>query len=235
MDRRDTIKSMLVGSIAAGGLILTACQPDAEEVKKTETGGDGQYGRTEKEKARDAKVMGDSFFTEHEIATVAVLCDLILPATATAGSAKDAGVPEFITFIVKDMKSQQIPLRGGLMWLDHRSLLKFDTAFIECNVEQQKQLLDEIAYPDLASPEVAQGVTFFNRMRNLVLTGYYTTRMGIDDLGYKGNTPNVWDGVPEEVLAKHGLAYDPAWLAKCVDQDKRTVVAEWDEEGTLIN
>ena len=99
----------------------------------------------------------------------------------------------------------------------------------------EKELLDEIAYPDSASPEVAQGVNFFNRMRNLVLTGYYTTRMGIDDLGYQGNTPNTWDGVPAEVLAKHGLAYDPAWVAKCIDQEKRAVVAEWDAEGNLVN
>ncbi len=80
-----------------------------------------------------------------------------------------------------------------------------------------------------------EGVTFFNRMRNLVLTGYYTTRMGIDDLGYKGNTPNSWDGVSADVLAKHGLAYDPVWLAKCIDQEKRAVVAVWDEEGRLVN
>ena len=225
---------MLVGSIA-GGLILTSCAAEGEEKKNAADPSESQYGRTQKEKERDLRLTGETFFTEHEIATVSVLCDLILPATATAGSAVDAGVPEFITFIVKDMKSQQIPLRGGLMWLDHRSLSKFNTAFTECNADQQKQILDEIAYPDLATPEVAQGVTFFNRMRNLVLTGYYTSQMGIKDLGYQGNTPNVWDGVPEAVLAKHGLAYDPAWLAKCVDQEKRDVVAEWDEDRNLIN
>jgi hypothetical protein len=233
MDRRDTIKTMLVGSIA-GGLILTSCASEAEEKKNAADASDGQYGRTDKEKERDLRLTGETFFTAHEITTVSVLCDLILPATATAGSAVEAGVPEFITFMVKDMKSQQIPLRGGLMWLDHHSMSKFSTTFVECNVEQQKQILDEIAYPDLADPEVAQGVTFFNRMRNLVLTGYYTSQMGIKDLGYQGNTPNVWDGVPEAVLAKHGLAYDPVWLAKCVDQDKRDVVAEWDEEMNLV-
>ncbi len=234
MHRRDTIKTMLVGSLA-GGAILSACQPDVEERKNTDGNADGMYGRTEKEKARDIKVMGDSFFTEHEIATIAVLCDLILPATATAGSASEAGVPEFITFIVKDMESHQLPLRGGMMWLDHQATKKFDQVFLTCNVDQQKELLDEIAYPNEASPDVTQGVKFFTRMRNLVLTGYYTTRMGIDDLGYQGNTPNSWDGVPPDVLAKHGLAYDPIWLAKCIDQEKRAVVAEWDEEGNLMN
>lgn len=234
MDRRDTIKTMLIGSIA-GGAILSACQPDVEERKNTDSNTDGMYGRTDKEKAHDLMVMGDSFFTEHEIATVAVLCDLILPATPTAGSASEAGVPEFIAFIVKDMESQQLPLRGGMMWLDHQATTKFDQVFIKCNANQQKELLDDIAYPDDATPDVTPGVKFFTRMRNLVLTGYYTTRMGIDDLGYQGNTPNSWDGVPADVLAKHGMAYDPAWLAKCIDQEKRGVVAVWDEEGNLIN
>ena len=234
MDRRDTIKTMLIGSIS-GGMILSACQPDADGNTKTEGASEGAYGRTDKEKARDLQIKGETFFTEHEIATVAVLCDLILPATATAGSAVQSGVPEFITYIVKDMKSHQVPLRGGLMWLDHRSMTLFNMAFVECTSDQQKQLLDEIAWPDTAAPEVAQGVTFFKRMRNLVLTGYYTTRMGIDDLGYKGNIATVWDGVPDDVLTKHGLAYDPAWIAKCIDQEKRAVVAEWDENGNLIN
>jgi hypothetical protein len=71
-------------------------------------------------------------------------------------------------------------------------------------------------------------------MRNLTLTGYYTTEMGIKDLGYKGNQPNVWDGVPQEVLDEHGLSYDPEWIARCVDQDKRNDTAEWDAEGNLI-
>lgn len=234
MDRRDTIKTMLIGSIS-GGVILSACQPDADRNTKTPDAADGAYGRTDSEKARDLRIAGETFFNEHEIATVAVLCDLILPATPTAGSAVQAGVPEFITYIVKDMKSHQVPLRGGLMWLDHRSMTLFNQAFVDCSTDQQKQMLDEIAWPENATPEVAQGVTFFKRIRNLVLTGYYTTRMGIDDLGYKGNIATVWDGVPDDVLAKHGLAYDPAWIAKCIDQEKRAVVAEWDAEGNLIN
>ena len=234
MDRRETIKSMLIGGVA-GGLILTGCQPATKEDTSPEDQATNDYGRTEKEKAHDEKVMAETFFSEHELGTIAVLCDLILPATDTAGSATDAGVPEFIEFIAKDLKSHQLPLRGGLMWLDHRALNHFDKSFAECSEAQQKQMLDEIAYPDKAAPEVEAGVTFFKRMRNLVLTGYYTTRMGIDDLGYQGNTPNVWDGVPDHVLAKHGLKYDEAWLAKCVDQEKRTVIAEWDEQGNLIS
>lgn len=235
MKRRETIKSMLVGGIA-GPLFIAGCQPEkADEKINGRESTPGLYGRTEKEKAHDAQVYASTFLKEHELATIAVLCDLILPATATAGSATDAGVPEFMDFIVKDITSHQLPIRGGLMWLDHRSGRLFDTNFISCNMQQQKQILDEIAYPDDVAPELAQGAEFFSRMRNLVLTGYYTTRMGIDDLGYQGNVANVWDGVPEDVLAKHGMNYEKEWLAKCVDQEKRNVLAQWDEEGRLVS
>jgi len=77
-------------------------------------------------------------------------------------------------------------------------------------------------------------IQFFSLMRNLTLTGYYTSKIGIEELGYKGNMPNVWDGVPEDVLEQHGLAYDEEWLAKCVDQSKRGIIAEWDNEGNLL-
>ena len=58
--------------------------------------------------------------------------------------------------------------------------------------------------------------------------------MGIKELGYVGNQPNVWDGVPQEVLDEHNLSYDPEWIARCVDQSKRMDIAQWDEEGNLI-
>ena len=235
MDRRNSLKSLLVGGIS-GGLILSGCKPEvSDDSTLTEAIPSTEYGRTEKEKAHDAKLNSEQFFNEHEISTIAVLCDHILPATATAGSATEAGVPEFIEFIVKDISYHQTPIRGGIMWLDHRSTKLFNSKFMSASVEQQKQLLDEIAFSQEAKPEVEQGVKFFSHMRNLVLTGYYTSKIGISDLGYQGNSPNVWDGVPAEVLEKHGLSYDPEWLAKCVDQNQRMIVAKWDENGNLIN
>ena len=72
-------------------------------------------------------------------------------------------------------------------------------------------------------------------MRDLVVTGYFTSAVGLKDLGYLGNTPNVWDGVPDEVLKEHDVAYDSTWLAKCIDQDTRSDIAKWDKNGNLIN
>ena len=117
------------------------------------------------------------------------------------------------------------------MWLDNKSNKQFGKEFKACSKEQQISVIDEIAYPDKATPEVEQGVKFFSLMRNLTLTGYYTTKMGLDDLGYQGNVANVWDGVPDDVLEKHGLAYDEEWLAKCVDQSKRAEIETIASQG----
>jgi hypothetical protein len=233
MNRRDTIKSLVLGSVAAG-LTLKGCAPQAEEIKSvvSET---PAYGRTPKEKLHDKKIRETQFLNEHELATIAVLCDIILPANADFGSATDAGVDDFIEFIVKDLPAHQTPLRGGLMWLDSFSNKSFGKEFIALSNEDQLKICDQIAYPKKTAPELKQGEKFFSQMRNLTLTGYYTTRMGLDDLGYKGNTPNVWDGIPEDVLKAHGMSYDEAWLAKCVDQSTRGVVAKWDDQGNLIS
>ncbi len=235
MDRRESLKSLLVGSLA-GGLLLNGCTPETEKEIPVISDKDlGDYGRTPKEKLRDEQLMSEQFFSEHELETIAVLADLILPATSTAGSATEAGVPEFVEFIAKDIPEHKIPLRGGIMWLDSYSNRVFNKEFIACEASQQKDILDAIAYPANSSPEVEQGVRFFSIMRNLTLTGYYTTKMGINDLGYIGNSPNIWNGVPEEVLQEHGMQYDEEWLSKCIDQSKRDVLAEWDEDGNLIS
>jgi len=236
MRRRDTIKTLLVGSLASGA-ILTGCDPDSAEEVGKEAGlikSEG-YGRTSEEILRDEKLNSTEYFNEAELSMLAVLCDLILPADENFGSATDAGVPEFIEFIVKDIPRHQLPIRGGMMWLNHRASTQFNLEFIACSTRQQKSLLDEIAYSEDANEDVGQGVVFFELMRNLVLTGYYTTKMGIESLGYKGNTPNVWDGVPQDVLDKHGMSYDKDWLAKCIDQDTRADIAKWDEDGNLVN
>lgn len=239
MDRRESIKSLLLGTLA-GGALVTGCGPGEEvaEVKDVDIKQEEQhYGRTEKEKKNDKELHAEVFFSEHEITTIAVLCDLILPANAKIGGATDAGVPEFIEFIVKDIPKHQMPIRGGLMWLDNTSNKANNLEFKAALPEQQKAILDTIAYPvpDLPMSKQTQGIRFFSLMRDLTLTGYYTSKMGIEDLGYKGNVPSVWDGVPEDELKRHGLAYEKEWLAKCIDQNSRMDIAQWDDEGNLIS
>tara|TARA_R110002073_G_scaffold4213_3_gene28032 strand:+ start:8946 stop:9647 length:702 start_codon:yes stop_codon:yes gene_type:complete len=233
MNRRDTIKSLLLGSVATG-LALNSCAPSTTEAK-TAAKDLPFYGRTPEEVENDRRVLAAEFLNEHELSTIAVLCDLILPASDTHGSATDAGVPEFIDFIVKDLPNHQTPLRGGLMWLDNYCNKTYGTEFKSCSVDEQHAVCDQIAYPNKTATDMKQGEKFFTRMRNLTLTGYYTSKMGIEELGYKGNTPNVWDGVPAAILKEHGMAYDPAWIAKCVNQETRSDIAQWDAEGNLIS
>lgn len=174
------------------------------------------------------------FFTEHERKTMEVLCDLIIPADEVSGSATDAGVPDFIEFMMKDIPTMQVPTRGGLMWLDNQSRQRYDNDFIDCSTSDQQELIDEIAYPLEANEEMQYGVRFFNRIRDLTATGFFTSEMGIEDLGYQGNRTTVWDGVPPHVLEQHGLSYDQKTLDECLKPENRTKIAEWDDDGNLI-
>jgi hypothetical protein len=235
MNRRDSIKSILIGSIASGIAFNGCTSPSETSAILSETSDLPLYGRTEKEKLRDQELFEKHFFNEHELSTIAVLCDIILPKNDQYNSATDVGVKEFVDFIVKDIEAHQIPLRGGIMWLDSFSNKTYNKEFIGCTQEEQFYICDQIAYPGKTEPELIQGEVFFSRMRNLTITGYYSSKQGMEELGYKGNTPNVWDGVPEDILKEHGFEYEEAWLAKCVNQDKRGDMAKWDEHGNLIS
>lgn len=148
------------------------------------------------------------FFTAHEYATVVALADLILPRDARSGSASDAGAPEFIDYIVAEQSIRQTAMRGGLVWLDSECRRRFDRAFLECDDSQRRQVLDEIAFPRRARPEFSHGAAFFSTMRDLVATGFWSSRVGVQDLGYVGNRPVEWTGAPAEVLSKLGVSYE---------------------------
>jgi len=145
------------------------------------------------------------FFTAHEYATVTLLADTIVPKDDRSGSASDAGVPQFIDFTMTDRLDMQTPVRGGLRWLDHEANLRFGKPFVKCAEADRNAILDDIAYPLRAASAFTQGAAFFTSMRDLVATGFYTSRMGIQDVGYMGNQPNNWDGCPAECLEHLGL------------------------------
>jgi gluconate 2-dehydrogenase gamma chain len=143
------------------------------------------------------------FFTAHEWRTVRVLADYIIPRDDRSGSASDAGVPEFMDFIMMDRPSERTRMRGGLHWLDTHCRDRFNAAFIDCEPSHQTSVLDEIAVP-AAGP----GAAFFTMFRDLTATGFWTTKMGIADLGYIGNTVvHEWNGCPEAALTKLGVSY----------------------------
>jgi hypothetical protein len=197
---------------------LDGCKPgDAKKVAANKSVADGfTLDRQPEELARYDKVISETFFTENEMVVITLLADIIIPKDEVSGSASEAKVPEFIEFIVKDMPDHQTPMRGGLRWLEIYTFKKFNKSFKDCSPEQRISIVDEIAYPKKAKKEVAQGVAFFNKMRDLTVTGFYTTQMGGEDLGYVGNRPNQWNGVPDDVLKQYNVAYTEKENKECV-------------------
>ncbi len=238
MDRRKSIQTIILGA-GASALAFHGCKTDGEKAVNEEisaTDNTKYFGRTPEELERIEKLNAEQLFNKHEMETIAVLSTVILPPKEPHGGPIEADVPEFIEFMGKDIPEMQNTLLGGLMWMDHKSNTEFGTEFKSATLEQQKQICDEICFHDPKVPldKQALEIQFFALMRNLTVSGYYTSKVGIADLGYKGNMPNVWDGVPQDVLDQHGVAYDPEWIAKCIDQSTSNEIAEWDENGKLL-
>jgi gluconate 2-dehydrogenase gamma chain len=217
MDRRKSLKAIALGTLSTG-ILLDACKETDKKLAAdaaTPAIGLGPD-RMAEEKAYLQKINAEKFFTAEELATITILGDIIIPKDAVSGSASDAKVTDFIEFIVKDMPEHQTPMRGGLRWLDLQSLKQFNKAFKDAGESERISLVDQIAYPEKAKKNMAQGVSFFNLVRDLVCTGFYTSEIGVKDIGYMGNVPNQWNGVPADVLKQYNLAYTEKELKECI-------------------
>jgi outer membrane murein-binding lipoprotein Lpp len=219
MDRRKSIKTLLIGAAGTGVLVEACKSTDKKEVMASADVA-LNADRMQEEKDYISKLnAGAAFFTAHEMKVITLLGDIIIPKDAVSGSASEAKVPEFIEFIVKDMPEHQTPIRGGLRWLDMQCFRQFNQSFTDITDQQRLTMVDQIAYPEKAAPDMKFGVSFFNKMRDLVTTGFYTSEMGVKDLGYMGNVPNQWNGVPDDVLKQYGYAYSERELKECVSYD----------------
>jgi gluconate 2-dehydrogenase gamma chain len=148
------------------------------------------------------------FFNAHEWRTVRMLVDLIIPRDARSGSATEAGVPEFMDFMMMDRTSMQMQMRGGLRWLDNRSNARFSQRFIALPAARRREVLDDIAYPDKAHADLSHGVSFFSFFRDLTAAGFFSSRIGVKDIGYMGNEWRQWDGCPPEAMQRLGVDHD---------------------------
>lgn len=219
MDRRKSLKLIATGALAVPAVIAGCKSDDKKEAKPKTDATEFATDRNPAEIMHEKELMAkEKFFTNREMATITFLSDIIIPKDEISGSASEAKVPEFIEFIVKDMPSHQTPMRGGLRWLDMQCLKRFEKAFVDCSKEQQMQLIDLIAYPERVKnkPDLKPGVSFFSLMRNLTATGFYTSQIGVKDIGYMGNQPNQWKGVPDDVLRKYNLSYTEKDLKECI-------------------
>jgi gluconate 2-dehydrogenase gamma chain len=196
IDRRTLLKLISSAPVAAG---FTWTDVEAQEAHEH-----AQAARTAAQGSRAA--FKPKFFTAHEYATVRLLVDLIIPKDERSGSATDAGVPEFMDFMMVDQPPRQTAMRGGLAWIDRESLDRHDKPFIACTAAQQTALLDDISWPQRGAQELSHGIAFFSSFRDLTASGFWTTKMGIADLQYMGNVAVAeWKGCPEEVVRKLGL------------------------------
>ena len=194
--RRTILRMIAAGPVAAGFAWTEAEAQEAHQHAQAAQAAAKQTGTPFKPK----------FFTPHEYATVRMLADIIIPKDERSGSATDAGVPEFMDFIMGDQPGRQLAMRGGLAWLDRECQNRFDKTFITSTEAERTQVLDAIAWPQQATPAMSHGVAFFNSFRDLTASGFWTSKMGIKDLAYMGNVfVPEWKGCPDEVMKKLGL------------------------------
>jgi gluconate 2-dehydrogenase gamma chain len=180
ISRRDVLRNLAVG--AAGGSVLHMIPAKAAEMA---------HEIIQQEKASSAAgKYAPKYFSAHQFQTLVFLCDSILPKDDVSGGAVEAGAPEFIDLLTSENEDYQALLGGGLMWLDNFCTDRYDHLFLECTPAQQREALDLIAYRKNAKsdPTLSQGIAFFARLRDMTCTGFYTSKIGIADLQYIGNT-----------------------------------------------
>lgn len=200
INRRDTLK--LLGAAPAAAVAFTWTAEEAEVAAQQ-----ARQARTQAAAAN--KPYAPRFFTAHEYATIVVLGDLIIPKDGRSGSASDAGTPEFIDYLTSQQPDRQTAMRGGLAWLDNECRERFDKTFLASADADRRKVLDDIAWPRRAKPDFSQGGRFFNTMRDLVATGFWTSKIGVADLGYLGNTAVMeWTGAPQAILDRLGVKYE---------------------------
>lgn len=194
MKRRDAVRLLAVAPAAAAfGWTPDSIREAAARARQA-LGGDARY--------------EPQHFTAHEWDTVRVLVDLIIPQDDRSGSASDAGVPAFMDFMLGDDPNLETPMRGGLAWLDREADDRWGKTFVAASDAERTAILDDIAWPARAKPQHAGGVAFFNSFRDLTASGFFSSRLGVEDLHYIGNTFVAdWKGCPPDALAKLGVTY----------------------------
>ena len=177
ISRRDVLKSLTMGAAATS--VLRVIPAKAAEYA---------HHMVAAEKAA-TKVYAPKFFPAHEYKTLQTLCQTIIPADGGSGGAIEAGAPEFIDLLTSENTEYQRQLSGGILWLDSTCSDRYGKAFLDCTPQQQKEILDQIAYRNnaLTDPSISQGIEFFSFLRNITTDGFFTSEIGIKYLGYIGS------------------------------------------------
>lgn len=198
MNRRDALKLMAATPVfAALGFTSDEVSSAALAVEDL-AGGAGRV------------AFEPQFFTPDEWLLVNVLVDVVIPADEKSGSATDALVPEFMDFMLNEgSEGRRRSMRAGLAWIDEESRRRFRVGFVDASAARQSSILDDIAWPDRAPAALDDAVRWFNSFRDMTAAGFFSSRIGYDDLDYIGNRWVVeWNGCPEPALQKLGVSYD---------------------------
>lgn len=178
--RRDVLRSFTIGAAATS--VLRVIPAQAAEY--------AHHMIAAEKASTPAKGYVPKFFPAHEYKTLQTLCQSIIPADPDCGGAIEAGAPEFIDLLTSENPDYQLVLGGGLMWLDSTCSDRYGKLFLDCSPDEQKQILDQIAYRKnaLEDPALSQGIKFFAFLRNMTADGFFTSEIGIKYLAYQGNT-----------------------------------------------
>lgn len=197
MERRDLMKMLATMPMGALALAHSDIADAAEHVHKL---------MDEREQNPQAKPYVPKWFQPLEWRTARVLADILFPRDARSGSATDAGVPEFLDYVVVYYPGHQPRMREGLGWMNAESRARFGVPFPDAKPAQRIAIVEDIAWPAKAKPEHLPGVRFFNAFRDLCAGGFYTSRIGVKDIGYMGNVPQAaWTGCPSPAKQKLGV------------------------------
>lgn len=199
MERRDLVKVLATLPLTGWALSHAEVADAAEHMNALVAATDQQHVPSQqpplvKPPAANYKAV---FFTALEWRTVRVLADIVFPRDARSGSATDAGVPQFMDFVMTEYPTNQARMRDGLGWLNAESRTRFKVPFPDAKPAERIALVEDLAWPARAKPEHAAGVRFFSAFRDLTASGFFTSRIGVKDIGYMGNVPqSAWTGCP---------------------------------------
>lgn len=197
MERRDVMK--MLATMPLGAWAMSASDV-AEAAEHTHT-------VLEEIAQQPGQAFTPKFFSALEWRTVRVLADIVIPRDAKSGSASDAGVPEFMDYVMIEFPNNQTRVREGLGWINAESRSRFGVMFADATAAQRLQIVDDIAFPLKSKPEHLQGVRFFSAFRDLTASGFFTSRIGVSDIGYLGNRPqSAWTGCPSAAEKKLGVS-----------------------------
>jgi gluconate 2-dehydrogenase gamma chain len=186
----------MLASVAAGAAALAIPREGLEAAAAH------AHDAVEAEQQQQGRQYVPQQFTVDEYRLVRLLVDYVIPRDSRSGSASEAGVPQFMDFILGEYPGNRTWMKDGLAWMNAECRRRFNAGFISCTDAQRREVLDAIAFTYRTDPPLRPGADFFSRFRNLTSSGFWTSRIGIADLGFIGNRPvGEWVGTPPNVVA----------------------------------